>query len=233
MKTTGYYPPTDAEDKTMTDSPATPPAIFGAMSAAQADLARAGVAKLGKNQQQGFMYRAWDDLQQALAPILAAHRLLIIPHIESRTESSVTTKSGSQMFRVVLQGHLEFLSGVDGSSYRFQAFGEASDTGDKGTSKALTMLVKYAVLHAFCVPLAGVPDSDAETAPETAPETPADPVSDKITEIQIADLQALAEEGGADMDKFLKFLGVSTLAELPAAEVSDALHALERKRSAK
>ena len=196
--------------------------VFAAMTAVQADLARIGVAKKGTNAQQGFAFRKWDDVQQALAPILAAHKLLIIPHILTRTESTVQTKSGSQMFRVTLQGHLEFVSGLDGSCYNFPAVGEASDTGDKATSKAMTMLVKYAVLHALCVPLEGVSDADAETPPES--------VQARITAEQAANLQALAEEVGADIPRFLKYLKVPSLEEIAAQAYPDAVAALEMKR---
>lgn len=51
-----------------------------------------------------------------------------------------------------------------------------------------------------------------------------------ITEEQAWDLEALRDEIGVDAAKFMKFLGVSTLAELPASKYAGAVAALEKKR---
>lgn len=200
------------------------PAVYAAMSAVQQALAKSGVGKNGTNQQQHFRYRAWDDVQQALAPILAENKLLIIPRITSREESALQSRSGGTIFRVVLSGDIEFVSGVDGSRYAYPAKGEAMDSGDKATSKAITMLVKYAVLHGLCIPLAGVPDADATTPEETVPA--------KITEKQAADLDALIQEVGADHKGFVDWLKIDALTNLPASEYERAVKALERKRKA-
>lgn len=200
------------------------PAVYAAMSAVQQALAKSGVGKNGTNQQQHFSYRAWDDVQQALAPILAENHLLIIPRISNREESTLQSRSGGTIFRVVLSGEIEFVSGVDGSRYAYPAKGEAMDSGDKATSKAITMLVKYAVLHGLCIPLAGVPDADETTPEET--------VLAKITDKQASDMEALIEEVGADRQGFVDWLKIDTLANLPAADYARAVKALERKRTA-
>jgi hypothetical protein len=51
-----------------------------------------------------------------------------------------------------------------------------------------------------------------------------------VTDSQAADLGALADEVGADRDKFLGFLGVESFGEIPAARYKQAVAALERKR---
>jgi len=53
---------------------------------------------------------------------------------------------------------------------------------------------------------------------------------DLITESQVADLNALIEEVGADLKKFLKYLKVPTLDQLPAKAYPVAVKALEAKR---
>ena len=61
------------------------PAVYGAIAAVQAALAKQGIAKARKNQQQGYAFRGIDDVYSALAPLLAEHGLCIIPRVLSRT----------------------------------------------------------------------------------------------------------------------------------------------------
>jgi len=53
---------------------------------------------------------------------------------------------------------------------------------------------------------------------------------ESITTNQVANLVALAQEVGADMPKFLKFLKVETLADLKADNYDRAIKAMEAKR---
>lgn len=53
-----------------------------------------------------------------------------------------------------------------------------------------------------------------------------------ITEDQAANLQALIEEVDANKTKFMKYLGVMQLGDLPSTKYADAVAALERKRQA-
>jgi len=70
----------------------------------------------------------------------------------------------------------------------------------------------------------------------TKPAEAAKPATEKgkeefITEPQIADLRSLADEVKADMPRFLKFLGVKSLQEIPATIYKDAIKSLEKKRT--
>jgi len=63
----------------------------------------------------------------------------------------------------------------------------------------------------------------------TEPDTDAnDPTT--ITAGQCADLEALSDEVGADVGKFLKYLGVEMLDDIRAVDYSAAVAALEKKR---
>jgi len=53
---------------------------------------------------------------------------------------------------------------------------------------------------------------------------------ERITETQIADLEVMIQEVGADKARFLKFLKVESLAQLPAKEHGKAVHVLNQKR---
>lgn len=54
--------------------------------------------------------------------------------------------------------------------------------------------------------------------------------TDRITERQVADLLALADEVGADLAKFCKYMKVDNLAVIPALMYPNAVKALEKKR---
>lgn len=56
--------------------------------------------------------------------------------------------------------------------------------------------------------------------------------SECITDEQVDTLQALAEEVGANIPKFLKYCGVASLKELPAKKFKAAVETLEKKRQA-
>lgn len=112
----------------------------------------AGIAKDRKNQQQGFMFRGIDAVYNALAPALVKHGLLILPRITSRTVTERATKSGGALFYVVIEAEFDFVSTEDGSKHTVKTYGEAMDSGDKATNKAMSIAYKYAAFQAFCIP---------------------------------------------------------------------------------
>jgi hypothetical protein len=60
----------------------------------------------------------------------------------------------------------------------------------------------------------------------------ADPASfDSINESQAADVMALATEVGADLPRFLKYMKVDSIEEIPATQLQNAIASLERKRT--
>jgi len=71
-----------------------------------------------------------------------------------------------------------------------------------------------------------VPDPEAITVDRETGEI----IEDKLSEKQVSELDALITEVGADKPKFLKYLRVATLAELPPMRYADAVAALEKKR---
>lgn len=112
----------------------------------------AGIAKDRKNQQQGFMFRGIDAVYNALAPALVKHGLLILPRITSRTVTERATKSGGALLYVVVEAEFDFVSTEDGSKHTVKTYGEAMDSGDKATNKAMSIAYKYAAFQAFCIP---------------------------------------------------------------------------------
>lgn len=135
------------------------------------DLAKEGISKDRKNQQQGFNFRGIEDVYGALAPKMALHGLTIIPQVQDVTDFPVrSTKSGGSLYgcRVKVK---YLLVGEDGSVLESLMYGEGADQGDKATSKALSMAFKYFAFQTFCIPVDGTDDADRESPEPSKPAT--------------------------------------------------------------
>jgi hypothetical protein len=165
------------------------PQVLVAIHAVSKALSQEGIAKARKNEQQGFRFRGIDEVMNALAPLLVEHGLVIMPRILERTETVRTTKSGGNMYSVTVAAEFVFLAVADGSTVTARTYGEAMDSGDKGTNKAQAHAYKYAAFQTFCIPTegSGDTDSDANTPEETvaAPRKPA-PAKPGLSERAIA-----------------------------------------------
>ena len=62
-----------------------------------------------------------------------------------------------------LDVEFDFVCSVDGSMHTARTFGEAMDSSDKATNKALAAAYKYLCFLIFCIPVEGQPDADGET----------------------------------------------------------------------
>jgi len=139
-------------------------AVYKAIAAVQGDMAAIGISKDSKNQQQGFMFRGIDAVYNALAPLLAKHKLCIIPRCQSRVQTERESKSGGALFSVVLDVEYDVVSGEDGSIHIARLPAEAMDSADKATNKAMSAAYKYLCLQMFCIPTEGEsPDADEKT----------------------------------------------------------------------
>lgn len=143
--------------------------VYQKIAAISAALARNGVAKSHFNKDQKFHFRSIDDIYNALAPLLVEEKLLILPRALSRTASQHPTKNGGTLFYVVVEVEYDIVSAEDGTMHTIKSFGEAMDSSDKATGKAMSSAYKSAVLQAFCIPTASQ-DADAES-PEVGSAT--------------------------------------------------------------
>ena len=137
--------------------------VYQAINAIQADMARIGITKDNINHQQGFKFRGIDDVYLAIAPLLAKHKLVIIPRQVSRTVIERMSKSGGVLFYVVVDMEYDFISSEDGSKHTARIPGEAMDSGDKATNKACSGAYKYLCFQTFCIPTEGDNDADGHS----------------------------------------------------------------------
>lgn len=142
--------------------------VYAAIAKVSAELAKAGISKDRKNTQQNYSFRGIDDVYNALAPVLSENGLVVLPRILSRSETERQTKTGGVLFYVVVEAEFDFVAVADGSSHTVRTYGEAMDSGDKATNKAMSAAYKYAAFQAFCIPTEGDNDAD-KTTHEVAP----------------------------------------------------------------
>lgn len=151
------------------------PKVYAAIAGVMADIAKEGIAKGRNNQQQGYKFRGIDDVYNALSPILSAHKLVMLPRVLTRDVIERQTKSGGALFYVTVDMEFTLVCAEDGSAHVIRTYGEAMDSGDKATNKAMSAAYKYAAMQAFCIPTEGDNDADAVThdvAPKTPPKAP-------------------------------------------------------------
>jgi hypothetical protein len=137
--------------------------VYTAIASVAGKIAKEGIAKDRKNVAQGYQFRGIDDMYNALAPYLAEARLCILPHVLERDAVERTNAKGSVLFFVTVKMQFDFVSAYDGSKHEVVMFGEAMDSGDKATNKAMSAAYKYAVMQTFCIPTEGDNDADATT----------------------------------------------------------------------
>lgn len=158
--------------------------VYAAISRVMAQVAKVGIGKTRENTQQHFMFRGVDDVYNTLSPILAENKLIILPRATERIVVERDTKSGGKSQYVTVKVDYDFISAEDGSIHTACGYGEASDSGDKATGKAMSMAYKTVCFEAFCIPIEG---NDADEG------------ADSVWENQVADFLA-AMDSAEDVD---------------------------------
>jgi len=152
--------------------------VYKAINNVQADLSVLGITKDRRNMQgSGYNFRGIDDVYNTIAPLLAKHGLCILPRVLSRECVERVSQKGGALFYVTVDAEFDFVSAEDGTKHTVKTFGEAMDSGDKATNKAMSAAYKYACFQAFSIPTESDNDADAHT------HTPAPRVSATKTDL--------------------------------------------------
>src|SRR5574340_1710043 len=162
--------------------------VYAAINQIQAELATRGIGKDRRNEQQNYKFRGIDDVYNAVSAIMAKHGLCILPRCTERTVTERQTAKGGVLFYVVVRCEFDFVAASDGSRHVVVTYGEAMDSGDKATNKAMSAAYKYAAFQAFAIPTEGDNDADATTHEVAArKDTDAASVRDYLDAIALAD----------------------------------------------
>jgi hypothetical protein len=185
------------------------PHVYQAIAQVTAVMAKEGISKertAGAGGGGTFRFRGIDDVYNALSTHLAAAGLCILPRVLDRTVTERTNAKGTVVSYVVLTVEFDLVSAVDGSKHVIRTMGEAMDTSDKATNKAMSAAMKYACLLAFQIPTEGDNDTEnghherrapAKVAAVATPEPIIDELADRYTTAKTSDDIAAADAAAA------------------------------------
>jgi hypothetical protein len=138
--------------------------VYQAINAVQTELAAIGISKSSRNTQgAGYNFRGIDAVYNVLSSIMAKNGLCIIPRMLTRVSEERVSKAGGALFYITVEAEFDLVSAEDGSKHTARTFGEAMDSGDKGTNKAMSAAYKYMAFQTFAIPTEGDNDADGQT----------------------------------------------------------------------
>ena len=117
-----------------------------------------------------YSFRGIDDVYNALNPVMAKYGLFVTPEILDQKREERKTASGGALIYTILTIRFSVFA-PDGSSISMTVIGEAMDSGDKSTNKAMSIALKYAMFQLFMIPTEDIKDPDAEVHEPILPRT--------------------------------------------------------------
>ena len=127
------------------------------------------IGKDKKNAQQGFMYRGIDQVYNALNPVMAELGIFFCPEILDQKREERVNKNGTILTYTILTIRYTTYA-PDGSSVSMTVVGEGMDAVDKGSNKAMSVAMKYAMFQLFCIPTEEMKDPDADVYKDIMPK---------------------------------------------------------------
>lgn len=124
-------------------------AIYGKIISVMKEIGAIG--KDSENTQQKFKYRSIDAVYNRVQPLFARHGIFSAPSVLESTQTEGATKSGGRMFHVFMRVSYSFFA-EDGSHVDTIVTGEAMDSGDKASNKAMAAAHKYAICQILQIP---------------------------------------------------------------------------------
>lgn len=195
--------------------------VYHAIRAVMEEMSKHGITKGRKNQAQGYTFRGIDDVYNALSSALIKGGLVILPSYTARTCVERTTAKGGALFAVTVDAEFTIASTEDGSREVCRTIGEAMDSGDKATNKAMSAAYKYMAMQLFCIPTEGDNDADETTHEVTAqtakpqpraPEAKALPPAEDIDPFELVENAVSAStvvKSSADLDLWVARVAAS------------------------
>lgn len=126
------------------------PAIIGAICEIMNSI---GAIKKGQTSDHGhFKFRGIDDVMIVLAPLLRAHCVFITPELVSCSRERYTSNGGGGLMNTMVEVKYTFTSAADGSTHVVGPIpGEGMDTGDKSSTKAMSVAMRTMLLQVFAI----------------------------------------------------------------------------------
>jgi len=172
------------------------------------EIVERGKIQIGTGKAQ--MYARWEDINEGIKPTLAKHGFALSFRTGRDGDKIVVTGVLSHRDGHSEETTIHLPSDTSGSKNAVQAVGSSTSYGKRYTASALLNLTSRG-------------EDDDGLAAGAKP----------ISEEQLSQLVALADEVGADKAKFCGFMKVEALAEIAAKDFDRAVMALNSKRKKK
>ncbi|MEU9306925.1 ERF family protein [Streptomyces sp. NPDC048256] len=142
-------------------TPADLPRVFQVIHGVMRDVMPVG--KDQQNTQQNYSFRGVDDAMSAMAGPMRNHGCFIAPEIASHNQRPRGEKGTHTVIKMLYR-----IYGPAGDCLHVTVPGEAMDTADKSTNKAMSAALKYMLFQVFMIPVdaRSIDDSDRD---DTAP----------------------------------------------------------------
>lgn len=154
-------------------------------------------------------YALFEDINEAVKPFLKAHGF------------ALTFKTHTSKGEAVVTG---ILMHAEGHREETDITLEADTSGSKNSVQSIGSSISYAKRYCLCALLNITSRGEDDDGSRGNVK--------RITDDQAATLQALIDEVKADRSKFLRYMKVSKLSDIPATKYADGIKALEKKREA-
>ncbi len=164
------------------------------------------------NAMQKFKFRGIDAVMNALHPLLAKHRVFVVPEVLEQTREERESKNGATLIYSICKIKYTFYAD-DGSFVSSVVIGEGMDSGDKATNKAMAIALKYAFFQVFCIPTEEMTDPDAES-PEVKGKTETDPGKMLVDEARINTIKRMCEKDGIELSAITSLYKVSHISQM-------------------
>lgn len=138
---------------------------------ASAALVVGAVDKNLRNEAAGYSARSIDDILNAVHTPLATLGIVIRPEVLERIAETRQSRQGGALYYVALRVAYHF-HGPAGDAFTVTVWGEAMDSSDKASNKALSAALKMALIQTLTIPVVGT----SEDADHDHPEADAPPV---------------------------------------------------------
>ncbi|MFE9812377.1 ERF family protein [Streptomyces sp. NPDC005548] len=132
------------------------------------------VGKNGFNEHQKYKFRGVDDFIGALAQPLRKYGVFMMTEILD-FQVSVRGKMNATHMRVAFHFY-----GPAGDKVTATTLGEASDTADKASNKAMSAALKYALMQTFMIPVDGGSLDDGDRDHPVGQSSPADSYAQRL-----------------------------------------------------
>lgn len=134
--------------------------IQQALAAVMADVGAIGKERRIEQGPAKYAYRGIEDMLSKIQPAFVRHGVVCYPQVITADYRDGTTRNGGSTREATMHVRFVFV-GPNGDSIEVVTVGEAVDTSDKCSNKAMTAAYKYALLLTLAIPTE-LDDQDSE-----------------------------------------------------------------------